>query len=128
MAWRTYGFDVNGLPVAAWYREETVEQVLAPLLTRLARSHQEKGSQAHLGNPVRIRYCDRDGHVSRTDIVRGGRRAAKCRLASIVGKGAAGDTMESTDRTAPPRLRRERRRCARKLLRACRAKRQIGAP
>ena len=70
MAWRTYGFDVNGLPVAAWYREETVEQVLAPLLARLARSHQEKGSQAHLGNPVRIRYCDRDGHVSRTDIVR----------------------------------------------------------
>lgn len=51
MAWRTYGFDVNGLPVAAWYREETVEQVLAPLLARLARSHQEKGSQAHLGNP-----------------------------------------------------------------------------
>lgn len=43
MAWRTYGFDVNGLPVAAWYREETVEQVLAPLLARLARSHQEKG-------------------------------------------------------------------------------------
>ena len=36
MAWRTYGFDVNGLPVAAWYREETVEQVLAPLLVRLA--------------------------------------------------------------------------------------------
>ena len=115
MAWRTYGFDVNGLPVAAWYREETVEQVLAPLLTRLARSHQEKGSQAHLGNPVRIRYCDRDGHVSRTDIVRQvdvAPRNADSPQSSV--RGPAGDTMESTDRTAPPRLRRERRRCARK--------------
>lgn len=69
MAWRTYGFDVNGLPVAAWYREETVEQVLAP-------------------------------------------RNADSPQSSV--RGAAGDTMESTDRTAPPRLRRERRRCARK--------------
>lgn len=115
MAWRTYGFDVNGLPVAAWYREETVEQVLAPLLVRLARSHQEKGSQAHLGDPVRIRYCDRDGHVSRTDIVRQvdvAPRNADSLQSSV--RDAAGDTMESTDHTAPPRLRRECRRCARK--------------
>lgn len=53
MAWRTYGFDVNGLPVAAWYREETVEQVLAPL----ARPSRALASGEGVAGPSRATRC-----------------------------------------------------------------------
>lgn len=89
MAWRTYGFDVNGLPVAAWYREETVEQVLAPLLARLARSHQEKAGPSRQPGAHTLLRPGRP-RVANGYRPPGGRRAAKCRLASIVGKGCRG--------------------------------------
>ena len=43
MAWSTYEFDVNGLPVVSRYREETVEGALVPLLARLAVLRRKKG-------------------------------------------------------------------------------------
>lgn len=45
MTWREYEFEVNGLPVAARYREETVEGVLVPLLAFLADLRREKGGR-----------------------------------------------------------------------------------
>lgn len=71
MAWRTYEFDVNWLPVVARYREETVERVLVPLLARLARLRQEKGSRvvAFLAAPPatgKSTLCLLLEHLSRT--------------------------------------------------------------
>lgn len=87
MASPTYRFVADGPPVAAWYREETVEQVFAPTLARLARPRQEKGCRS-----IAATWCalDRDRGAFRIAarlVTLPARRAAKYRLAPIVGKG-----------------------------------------